>query len=32
VQFECGLKMGQAILIQGPGQQGLAATMTASKP
>jgi threonine dehydrogenase-like Zn-dependent dehydrogenase len=29
VQFECGLKMGQSILIQGPGQQGLAATMTA---
>lgn len=29
VQFECGLKMGQSILIQGPGQQGLAAVMTA---
>jgi len=29
IQFECGLKMGQAVLIQGPGQQGLAATMTA---
>jgi threonine dehydrogenase-like Zn-dependent dehydrogenase len=29
VQFECGLRMGQSILIQGPGQQGLAAVMTA---
>ncbi len=29
VQFECGLKMGQSILIEGPGQQGLAAVMTA---
>jgi threonine dehydrogenase-like Zn-dependent dehydrogenase len=28
-QFEAGLRMGQAILIQGPGQQGLAAVMAA---
>jgi threonine dehydrogenase-like Zn-dependent dehydrogenase len=28
-QFEAGLQIGQAILIQGPGQQGLAAVMAA---
>jgi threonine dehydrogenase-like Zn-dependent dehydrogenase len=27
--FEAGLKMGQSILIQGPGQQGIAAVMAA---
>ncbi|MDA0240123.1 MAG: zinc-binding dehydrogenase [Proteobacteria bacterium] len=30
-EYDAGLRMGQTVLIQGPGQQGLAAVLAASK-
>ncbi|MGH7089863.1 MAG: alcohol dehydrogenase catalytic domain-containing protein [Stellaceae bacterium] len=30
-QYEAGLRMGQSVLIEGPGQQGLAAVMAAKR-
>lgn len=30
-QYEAGVRMGQAVLIEGPGQQGLAAVMAAKR-